>query len=189
MAGADLLPMKKSIHNALAARALVWLLAGLLGGLVLAGAEPGGRAAAADQTSLSDEDRAFLLRANRSLEQQVTVSRGLVAELVYPEVREYAYLVMTDEPATKTALQELAARKGVSVPPAEKITFRKWARGDDTLDRHYVRLVAADNEEVSVLFEKAALSRDADIARYATRTLPIIRNHLKATRDLKKMTQ
>src|ERR1700694_1683806 len=47
-------------------------------------------------TGLSDENRAFFTQALQSGIQQDQVSRGVLPRLVYTEVREYAYMVITD---------------------------------------------------------------------------------------------
>ena len=138
---------------------------------------------------LSEDDRHFLERAIQSAIQQEKVSRGVVPELVYPEVRDYAYMILTDQPAADAELQALAARKGVVVAAPEPVAFRKWAREDGVLDQHYIKLVVEDNEDVAALCEKATESRDPDVAGYARKTLPVIRHHLHASRELRKVAE
>jgi predicted outer membrane protein len=202
--------MKLSINNSPALRYaglfLVLLLAGL--GLAATGtfatpapAWPALAHAPADTTGaprmvaraqsagLSEDDRYFLLRASESVLQQESVSRGVLSQLVYPEVREYAYMILTDEPVTKVELQALAARKGVIPPRPAKIAFRKWAREDDVIDEPYIKLVTGDNEAVFALFEKATRSTDGEIAGYARKALPIIQNHLNTARGLRKVIE
>jgi predicted outer membrane protein len=109
--------------------------------------------------------------------------------LVYPETREYAYLILTDQPATTPELQALVAHKKVSVPEPDPVPFRKWAREDGPIDEHYIKLVIEDNKEVAASFEQATKSSDPEIATYARKTLPVVQNHLKASLALTKVTE
>jgi putative membrane protein len=139
-------------------------------------------------TGLSDADRSFFERAVKSGGQEDIVSRGALSHLVYPNVREYAYMVLNDHTTANVELMALAARKGVVLPAPEKLTYSKWWKGAGSVDQLYVNLMAEDNEAVVELFEKATKSDDAEVATFARNTLPILQNHLNTARDLKKVT-
>ncbi len=150
---------------------------------------PLARADVSRNIGLSDADRSFFERAAKSGVQEDEVSRGALSHLVYPEVREYAYMILSDHTAAIAELKGLAARKGVVFPAPEKIAYRKWWKEDGSVDQHYINLMAEDNKEVVELFEKATKSDDVEVATFARKTLPIFQNHLNTARDLKKVTE
>ncbi len=147
------------------------------------------RAEGAGSTGLSEGDRDFIERVALSCVEEDEISRGALVHLVYPEVRQYAYLLLHDHAAAVAELKDLAERKGMVFPVADNTAYKKWRKTEGSVDQGYLDLMAEDNEAVLKLFEKAARSDDAEIATFARRTVPLFQNHLKTARDLKKVTE
>lgn len=138
--------------------------------------------------TVAEDDRAFFEKAGQSGIQQDKLSHGVLNQLVYPEVREYAYALMDEQAAINAEILLLAARKQVVVPMPERVAFRKWTRAEGSVDQHYVNLLVDANAEEVALYERAAQSSDPEIASFARKTLPVVQRRLSAVRALKKIT-
>jgi len=135
---------------------------------------------------LSSDDRMFLQEYVQCDIQQEEVSRGVIAILVSPEVREYVYSILENRNGGKNELMELAQRKGVTIAPAPRIPFRHWLRTAGTVDQHFVQLLNQQNERKCELVEKATASQDPEIATFGKENLPLVRKQREAARELRK---
>ena len=144
-------------------------------------------AARADMSELSHSDRTFIEKAAKGGMKEVEVSQAVEGRLTDPQVKSFAQMMVTDHTAANTELASLAARKGVTLPMDNMKTSEKWAKKDKDLDEDYVKEMKSDHEDAVKLFEKATKSDDADIAAFASKTLPTLQHHLSVVTDLKKM--
>ena len=152
-----------------------------------AGSAP--EAAVASPGGLSSQDRMFLQELAQCDIQQEEVSRGVIAILVSPEVREYVYTILENRNGEKNELMEMARRKGITIAPAPRIPFRHWRRTVGTVDHHFVELLNQQHERKCELIEKATVSRDPEIAAFGRENLPQVRKQWEASRELRKCVE
>ena len=149
----------------------------------------GPRAILANVSGASNADRVFLQELVQCDVQQEEVSRGVIAILVSPEVREYVYSMLENRAGEKDELLDMARRKGVTIAPAPRIPFRHWLRTAGTVDQHFVRLINQQNERKCELVEQAAGSRDPEIAAFGRDKIPQMRRQWEAARELRKYVE
>jgi putative membrane protein len=138
------------------------------------------------ETGLSHKDKAFLKKAAKGGMKEVAVSQAVMDHLSNPQVRTFAQQMITDHTAANTELATLAASKGVELPVLDPDVASDWSKKTDSVDTKYVKEMLSDHEDTVKLFEKAAESKDADIAAFAQKTLPTLQHHLQMVQDLAK---
>ena len=74
-----------------------------------------------------------------------------------------------------------------SADPTPKVAAR-WTDNRKGLEDDYLAEMTNDHKDTIELFEKAAKSEDPDIAEFALKTLPHLREHLETIKQLKKST-
>ncbi len=139
--------------------------------------------------NLSRGDRNFFEKAAKSGMKEVAVSRATLDRLTNPQVKQFAQMMVSDHSNANTELMALAQKKGVVLPPKDdqvKLTD-KWSKKTDDVDEDYIEEMVDDHEEAVKLFEEASRSADADIAAFANKTLPKLRQHLTMAKDLEKL--
>lgn len=145
--------------------------------------------ATADSQNLDHGDRRFIEKAVKAGLKEVTVSQEALPGLTVPAIREFAEMMVRDHGAANSKLAELASRKGVVISnPGPKVDD-KWTKHNKSIDKDYIKEMEDDHEEAVDLFEKAAKSKDAEIASFAQATLPTLQNHLSVAKSLKKSTK
>ncbi len=142
-------------------------------------------AGAADSTTLSHHDKAFLTKAAKSGMAEVAISEAVVDHLSNAQLKSFAQMMVTDHTAANNELAALAGTKGVQLPPQDPDLVMKWSKKTDDVDSSYVKKMVSDHEEAVKLFEKASQSKDPDIAAFAQKTLPTLQHHLAMAQDLK----
>jgi putative membrane protein len=131
-------------------------------------------------------DRVFLEKAAKAGLKEVAISETVMAKLTTPAARDFAQSTIADHKAANQELSALAARKGVTLPAPETKFARKWADNDKNVDEDYLKEMVDDHQEAVELYEKAAKSSDPDIAAFAQKTLPTLRQHLETAKIQKK---
>lgn len=137
--------------------------------------------------NLSRSDRNFFEKAAKSGMKEVAVSRSTLDRLVNPQVKHFAQMMVDDHSKANAELMALAQKKGVTLPPKDDMKLmEKWSKKTDEVDEDYMEEMVDDHQEAVELFEDASRSEDAEIAAFANKTLPTLRQHLTMAKDLKK---
>jgi len=136
---------------------------------------------------LARSDKNFFEKAAKAGQKEVDISQQALVHLTAPDVRNYAQMMVTDHTKANEELKALAAQKGVVLPADDYKAAQKWAKNDKDVDDEYLATMKDEHKNAIDLFEKAAKSGDADIAAFAQRTLPTLRHHLEAVKQLKKV--
>jgi putative membrane protein len=143
-------------------------------------------ACAAVSAELSRDDRQFIEKAAESGMKEVDVSSSALPRLTTPAVREYAQMLVAHHTQANDELKALAGRKGVTLPAKDGDIARKWAKNDKDVVDDYLDEMVDDHKEAVKLFEKASKSSDPDIAAFAQKTLPKLRQHLELAQTHQK---
>ncbi len=140
----------------------------------------------AEKSTLASSDRRFVAKAAELGTEEVAVSRVVARAATDPRVRAFATEMVSAHQKVDQELADLAAHRGLMLPPQNENVSR-WTREDPkSLGADYVSQMESAHEKMINLFEKAARSDDADVATLAEKTLPDLRRHYTMARELKK---
>ncbi len=143
--------------------------------------------AAVAHAELDRADRHFFEKAAKSGENEVTISQEALPHLTSPSARDFANMVIADHSKVNAELASLAMSKGVTLPsPSEKVA-KKWANNTKDVDDEYLATMVGDHKDAVDLFEKASKSKDPEIAAFAQKYLPTLREHLALAKTDKKI--
>lgn len=130
--------------------------------------------------------REFVEKAAKCGMKEVAISRSALPNLSNPQVRAFAEKIIAQHSKANAELTALAQAKGVSLPAPDQGIARKWADNNKNTDENYIEAMVSDHKEAVDLFEDALDSEDAEIAAFASRTLPDLRQHLTVAQNLEK---
>ncbi len=98
------------------------------------------------------------------------------------QVKVFAAMMMKDHGLANQKLKVLANQKGYTLPktlPASKLELVNKINDfkDEGRNEYYVRLMINEHKNAINLFSMGERSKDADISKFSTETLPIIKQH------------
>jgi len=146
--------------------------------------------AAAQIQLVNEADREFVSRAATGGTAEVELGRVATQRAVRPSVRSFAERMVADHGRANAELAALARRKGLDVPTAlepsqQAMRDRLSGLSGPDFDRAYMSEIVRDHTEDIALFERAAeISSDPDLKAWATRSLPMLRDHLALARQV-----
>ncbi|MEP6947085.1 MAG: DUF4142 domain-containing protein [Acidobacteriota bacterium] len=108
-----------------------------------------------------------------------------------PEVKKFGQMMVTDHTAANNELKVVAGKKNMPVPAdigakhkSSMDSLSKLSGAD--FDKQYVDMMVDDHEEDVAAFEKQAdSSSDPDVKAFAAKTLPTLKKHLAAIKEIK----
>ncbi len=98
------------------------------------------------------------------------------------KVREFAQRMVTDHTKANRELAGIAKQKGIEPPKAldaehQDMVKKLSAQDGEAFDVEYSRHMNMDHDKAVDLFEAASQSSDADLAGFAKKTLPTLKEH------------
>ena len=106
-----------------------------------------------------------------------------------PQVKAFATRMVKDHEKANAELATLAKSKGMQVPAMldaehkSKLAQLSAKSGAD-FDKAYSSAMVMDHDKTVALFEGAAKNPDSDLAAFAKKTLPTLKEHKQMTRSL-----
>jgi putative membrane protein len=148
-----------------------------------------GLAMADDQGKITAPE--FVKKAATDGLAEVEMGKLAQQQATDPQVKAFGKKLVADHSKANEELTSIASAKGLDVPKApgmmQKATMEKFQhdKGKD-FDKHFAQHMVKDHEEAISLFEKAANDpgMDPDLRAFAKKTLPTLREHLKAAQML-----
>jgi putative membrane protein len=138
-------------------------------------------AAAKAAKPLSAKDKKFLVDAASSGGWEIATGRVAEQKAQSSATKEIAARMIADHSKTNKELVDLGNKKGLGIS-TDAVKAQHIAAED--FDKKYLNLVVQDHQEESSAFEKEAKSGDdADIKKWAAKTLPTIKQHLAVAKD------
>ena len=141
--------------------------------------------------SMSSSDRKFALMAAQGGMSEVEMARLALTKASSDAVKQYAQKMIDDHTAANAELMQIASAKNLTLPTAPDAKHRAMmARMEklsgEAFDREYVMMAGhKDHQKMEKLFrDESARGRDADLKAFATKTLPVVRQHLQLAREL-----
>lgn len=105
------------------------------------------------------------------------------------DVQAFAQKMITDHSSANMQLAGIAARKNLEVSDEAELTtkakkFILEQRDGESFDEAYANNQVEAHKDTIELFERAAVSDDAEIAAFAKQTLPKLKQHLQMAKTL-----
>lgn len=105
------------------------------------------------------------------------------------DVKAFAKKMITDHSAANIELAGIASRKKLDVSDDAELSAKAKTlilelRDGESFDEAYANNQVEAHKNVIELFERAAISNDADLAAFAKETLPKLHHHLKEAKEL-----
>lgn len=168
------------------------LLATLAGVLVVVAALPAQSGGLANN-QISNTDLAFVQAALLHNELHTTLAKTASDQASTEQVREFAKQMAADHTKFNKELLKLTATKGIIVPTGEqnktvKALVEKYGElKGEAFDRQYLRQTVVELGQAVTNLSGEAKTGEADYLRsYATKALPIYRQHLQTAEKLEK---
>jgi putative membrane protein len=143
-------------------------------------------------TPLSEQDRAFIQDAAKANQDEINLGKLAQQKSSNPQVKSYGQTLVNDHTKNLKELENLAAKKGVSVEPNQGATARSeyqllQGMSSAMFDRSFVSQMEQDHEKAISMFEQALKdTQDPDLRNYINSTLPVLRKHLTEARDIER---
>lgn len=153
--------------------------------------EPAVGATTRDTTSVDRDDRKTLQKLARINQREVSHSRLASENATDPQVRAFAAEMVREHEQAAQELALLTARKGATQDASdldaasEERTELARKTGRD-FDEAYVKAIKKSHSDHIDALEKASRSDDAELAAFANRMLPKVRDHHERSKNLKR---
>jgi putative membrane protein len=126
-----------------------------------------------------------------ALDGMTEVEAGKVAlnKSQNPQIRNFAQRMVDDHSKSNEELGSLAKSKGIMAPKTldaehEAMLNQLKAKSGKDFDHAYAEHMNMDHTKAIALFESAAGSNDPDLARFAKKTLPTLKEHQELAQTL-----
>jgi len=141
-------------------------------------------------SAVSSEDSDFLKSAAKGGMAEVELGRLATQKAASPKVKQFGSRMIRDHSKANAKLTKLAASKGVELPTGKGLSndtsalHLKMLSGK-SFDEAYVKMMVDDHKKDVEAFEKAANdASDSDVKEFASKTLPILKEHLNLIQEL-----
>jgi len=135
--------------------------------------------------SLDSGDRKFMETAAKDGLAEVELGKIASQKGQSSQVKEFGSRMVTDHGKANDELKSLASTKGVTLPTTVDSGHQKDADkmnklAGDKFDKEYMEHMVKEHKKDVKEFEKHAKSaKDADVRAFASKTLPVLQEHLK----------
>jgi putative membrane protein len=143
-----------------------------------------------DGGKLSNDDRQFIMTAAQDGMAEVQLGKLAQQKASSSAVKQFGQRMVDDHSKANSELESIASKLGATPPKTldqkHQETMKKLEKlSGDQFDREYAQAMVQDHQKAVSLFEKQAKSGDADeLKQFASKQLPILREHLKMARGL-----
>jgi putative membrane protein len=135
-------------------------------------------------SNTSDADKTFVTSAGMAGLAEVQYGNLALQKSENADVKAFAQRMVTDHGKSNAELAQLATVKGLALPAELAGKHQDGYKhleglGDAEFDRAYMQHMVSDHQEAVTLFQNGSTSAtDADIRAFATKTLPVLQEHL-----------
>lgn len=156
---------------------------------------PVGEPAAVPAVALSSDDKEFMTKAAQGGMLEVKLGQEAATKGTTADVKALGTRMSTDHGKANAELQQIAAKKGVTLPTELDKDLQKKIDDMQKLsgakfDKEYADSMVKDHEEDVKLFEKASTDvKDPDVRSFAAKTLPTLQGHLTMAKETKAKTK
>jgi len=131
----------------------------------------------------------FVQKAAQDGMTEVELGKVALAKSQNAEVREFAQRMVTDHTKANQELAAIARQKGIDPPKKldpehQSMVSMLEGKSGAAFDNEYSRHMNMDHTKAISLFEAASKASDADVAGFAKKTLPTLKEHKKMAGEL-----
>jgi putative membrane protein len=155
--------------------------------LALSGVSSAVIAAGADQGV--PEPRTFVMKAAQDGMTEVEAGKVALEKSQDPAIRTFAQRMVTDHGKSNAELASIAKSKGIDVPKEldaehQAMVDALSAKSGKEFDAEYSNHMNMDHSKAIALFEGGSKSTDKDLAGFAKKTLPTLKQHKQMAETL-----
>jgi putative membrane protein len=146
-------------------------------------------------TTVVPADGEWVVQAGTAGLAEVQMGNLALQKAQSADVKSYAQRMVTDHSKGNEELQQIVTAKGLTLPAQ---LDGEHQAGLDHLaglsgaefDKAYMQHMVSDHQKAVTLFQNGSASaQDPDIKAYATKTLPILQEHLKLAQEVSAKTK
>lgn len=150
--------------------------------LFLALAAASGAAIAADAEKMAPDPAVFVSMAAQGGMTEVEAARVALDKSENPVIRSFAERMVKDHGKANKELEAIATAKGIEVPKMldaehQSMLDTMSEKSGTEFDSEYSQHMNMDHTKTIALFESAAKTSDPDLAGFAKKTLPTLKEH------------
>jgi putative membrane protein len=136
----------------------------------------------------------FVKKASMAGMTEVELAKLALDKSKDANVRGFAQRMVSDHGKANTELTAIAKRKNLEVSKSLDAEHQKKVqelsgKSGAEFDAAYAQHMTMDHDKAAALFEGASKGNDAELASFAQKTLPTIKEHQKLAKDLKAQTR
>src|SRR5688500_17046996 len=142
-------------------------------------------------STVSEEESKFAVKVASSGMTEVQLGELAQQKAASQKVKDFGAMMVRDHTKANEELKSLASMKNITLPPApgddHMDHIKKLSEKSGTeFDRDYMKMMVDDHQEDVDKFEKCSKdSKDADLKAFAAKTLPTLRSHLDAAKQIR----
>jgi putative membrane protein len=138
---------------------------------------------------LSAADKDFAMKAAQGGMAEVSLGQMAAQKATDADVKNFGNRMVNDHGKAGDELKQLATNKGIALPTdldAEaKKTSADLSKKSKDFDKSYMNDMVKDHEKDVKEFEKASKDvQDPDLKSWASKTLPVIQDHLNIAKQI-----
>ncbi|WP_423148200.1 DUF4142 domain-containing protein [Rubrolithibacter danxiaensis] len=128
----------------------------------------------------------FVVKAAMSGKKEVALGKTAQQKAKNQLIRDFASRMVKDHTDANNELEKIAAKKSINIPASlagksENLISKKGIE----FDKAYINAMLSDHEKAVALFQQAANEvQDPDLKAFATKTLPVLKEHLDMAKSL-----
>lgn len=129
-------------------------------------------------------DKEFVVNAGMAGLAEVQMGNLALKNARSADVKAFAQRMVSDHSRSNAELSQLVTAKGLALPAELAGKHQQALEHLQTLsgaefDKAYMQHMVTDHQEAVTLFQTGTTAADADIQAYASKTLPILQQHLE----------
>jgi len=146
--------------------------------------------AATSTAPLNAADKDFATKAAEGGMMEVELGQLAAAKATSNDVKDFGNRMVLDHGKANDALKSLAANKGLTLPTQPGADEKKTSndlsmKNGKDFDKAYISDMIKDHEKDAKEFEKATKDvQDPDLKSWASKTLPVVQDHLKMAKQI-----
>jgi putative membrane protein len=142
-----------------------------------------GAAGQAAGAAIPGADKKFATMVAQTDLAEIEVGNMALQKSTDPQVKQIAQKLVDDHTKTSTAMKEIAAKKGMTVPTEtdskhKALATKLQGESGKDFDKAFLAANSKDHHKVVAAFQKESTGgKDPDIKQFATQFLPAIQEH------------